>query len=488
MSRVGLGWRHGRVRGHESKITYHPVTAHMEASSVANQDEAMKCRDIGLVALDDKNYDKALKFFKKSSQMFPLDGINELIKKVEILKTKQDQGDNNFPSSDGTLPKASSTDSKTNERYSASAGTETPKSSGGSSKASSGNSTPKATSSSSSSSSSFNSKKSNSNSNSNTTSNSSSTRGYTDEQEAGAKRILAQSKKSHYECLGVSKTATEDEIKKAYKKLALKFHPDKNSAPSAEGAFKAINSAVECLSDASKREIYDQYGTDNPQNMTGGGFPGGGFHFPQGGFRGQGVHEINPEEIFNLFFQGGMGGPGFRTNFRTFPQQRGRQFNQQERRDDVNRGNTGNSSMIQQILQFLPMILLFLMMGNFGGSNQQSVRPFTFSQNPTYGYKHEIRTPNGATVYANDDFYSDYSRRKRKETHYTIFKEIDRQYLTYLSEQCVMNPKLCAKKEDFICAMNPDCRKSKKGSSQNGGGSTYDNPSHSKRSDQESEF
>jgi len=453
----------------------------MEASSVANQDEAMKCRDIGLAALDDKNYDKALKFFKKSSQMFQLDGINELINKVEMLKAKQDQGDSSSTGGDRNSPKTHSTSTKNN-------GTETPKPSGGSSKTSSGNSTPKAATSSSSTS-----NNSNSN-NSNTTSTGSTTRGYTDEQEAGAKRILAQSKKSHYECLGVSKTATEDEIKRAYKKLALKFHPDKNSAPSAEGAFKAINSAVECLSDASKREIYDQYGTDNPQNMAGGGFPGGGFpgggfHFPQGAFRGQGVHEINPEEIFNLFFQGGMGAPGgFRTQFRTFPQQRGRHFNQQDRQDNDSRNNGGNSSMISQILQFLPMILLFLMMGNFGGSSQQSVRPYTWSKNPTYGYKYEITTTNGAIVYANEDFYSEYSRRKRRDTHYNIFKEIDRQYLTHLSEQCAMNPNLCYKKHDFICTMNPSsCSTSKKGT-QNAGGSTANNPSHSKRSDEESEF
>jgi hypothetical protein len=53
--------------------------------------------------------------------------------------------------------------------------------------------------------------------------------------------------------LGVSKDADADAIKKAYRKLALKFHPDKNSAPSAEGAFKAISAAFDCLSDPQKR-------------------------------------------------------------------------------------------------------------------------------------------------------------------------------------------------------------------------------------------
>jgi hypothetical protein len=80
-------------------------------------------------------------------------------------------------------------------------------------------------------------------------------RSYTPEQESGAKKIISLSKKSHYDTLGIAKTANDNEIKKAYRKLALKFHPDKNSAPSAEGAFKAISAAFECLSDPRKKVI-----------------------------------------------------------------------------------------------------------------------------------------------------------------------------------------------------------------------------------------
>ena len=130
--------------------------------------------------------------------------------------------------------------------------------------------------------------------NSDTPSNSSSTsqRGFTPEQEAGAKKIIALAKKSHYDVLGVPKAASEAEIKKAYRKLALKFHPDKCAAPSAEGAFKAISGAFDCLSDSSKREMYDSYGHENgPQ----GGGGGGGFGM-RGGFPGQaGMHEVSPE-------------------------------------------------------------------------------------------------------------------------------------------------------------------------------------------------
>jgi DnaJ-class molecular chaperone len=74
------------------------------------------------------------------------------------------------------------------------------------------------------------------------------------------KEIIA--KKDYYEILGLTKSAGEDEIKKAYRKLALKFHPDKNKAPQADEAFKKISAAFACLSNPDKRRIYDEHGTE----------------------------------------------------------------------------------------------------------------------------------------------------------------------------------------------------------------------------------
>lgn len=68
--------------------------------------------------------------------------------------------------------------------------------------------------------------------------------------------------KDYYKTLGISKGATEEDIKKAYKKQALKWHPDKNKSASAEEKFKEIAEAYEVLSDPKKREIYDQYGEE----------------------------------------------------------------------------------------------------------------------------------------------------------------------------------------------------------------------------------
>ena len=111
------------------------------------------------------------------------------------------------------------------------------------------------------------------------------------------------SKRDYYEVLGVSKTATQDELKKAYRKLARKYHPDlnKDNAEAAE-KFKECNEAYSVLSDEQKRAQYDQFGHAAFENGgMGGGFGGaGGF----GGFGGSGM-----EDIFDMFF-GGQGGRG----------------------------------------------------------------------------------------------------------------------------------------------------------------------------------
>lgn len=109
-----------------------------------------------------------------------------------------------------------------------------------------------------------------------------------------------------YEVLGVSKTATEDEIKKAYRKLARDFHPDRNPGDkNAETKFKEVQEAFALLSDKEKRAQYDRFGHvgDQAGPFSGGGFPGGGF---AGGFPGGGQGAgIDMEDLLNMF--GGMG-------------------------------------------------------------------------------------------------------------------------------------------------------------------------------------
>ena len=114
--------------------------------------------------------------------------------------------------------------------------------------------------------------------------------------------------KDYYKVLGVTKGASDEEIKKAYRKMALKYHPDKNKSPGAEEKFKEVSEAYEVLSDKSKKDQYDQFGENGLQSGAG-GMDGHNFTF----------EFSDPHETFNMFFQGEnpfsqyfqTSGPGF---------------------------------------------------------------------------------------------------------------------------------------------------------------------------------
>ena len=88
--------------------------------------------------------------------------------------------------------------------------------------------------------------------------------------------------KDYYQILGVSRSANDDELKKAYRKLALKYHPDKNKDPGAEEKFKQIGEAYDVLSDPKKRRIYDQVGEEGLKGGLGAGAGGRGGGMPEG--------------------------------------------------------------------------------------------------------------------------------------------------------------------------------------------------------------
>ena len=127
--------------------------------------------------------------------------------------------------------------------------------------------------------------------------------------EANQKADSARNR-DYYQILGLNKSATPEEIKKAYRKLALKYHPDRNSESEqskkiAQRKFEDVSDAYSVLSDPKKKQMFDQ-GVDplNPETASGAGGPGMSFHFSGG----------DPNEIFKMFFGGGDGGTFFKTS------------------------------------------------------------------------------------------------------------------------------------------------------------------------------
>ena len=137
-----------------------------------------------------------------------------------------------------------------------------------------------------------------------------------------------ENKRDYYEVLGVSKTATPEEIKKAYRKMAIKYHPDKNPGDKeAEEKFKEAAEAYDVLSNEEKRQKYDQFG----HSMGPQGFPGGGFG-GQGGFGGFSSGGFTMDDIFEQFGDifggrysnmGGFGGAAGSARSRQRQQRRG---------------------------------------------------------------------------------------------------------------------------------------------------------------------
>ena len=119
-------------------------------------------------------------------------------------------------------------------------------------------------------------------------------------------------KRDYYEVLGIDKNATDEEIKKAYRRMAKKYHPDANpdDKKGAEEKFKEVSEAYEVLSDKQKRQMYDQFGHNGPQGFGGGPGGGGYYSYSTSGFDGfSDFGDLG--DIFSSFFGGGS---GFRKN------------------------------------------------------------------------------------------------------------------------------------------------------------------------------
>jgi DnaJ family protein B protein 12 len=289
-----------------------------------NKDEAERCRDIAARALRQEQYDRAVKFFKKSLSLYPLPGVDALLAQAERLAANNSGGSGNAAPRTG---ESTTTGNSGSSRPSTPASTASIGASG---------------------------------------------RSYTPDQEEIVKKILRSKeggRGAHYRVLGVSQDATENDLKKAYRKMALKLHPDKNSAPHADEAFKAVGLAYATLSDTQKRSIYDRYGEEDPDNRGGGMRPGGG-GMGRGGMHFRPGQEVNPEDIFNMFFGGGMpggahmrGGPGVHFASAGFGGPRGGFQGAQARRQGGGgqRQPEAEASPWQSFVQLIPFLLIMVL-------------------------------------------------------------------------------------------------------------------------------
>ncbi|KDN43187.1 DnaJ-domain-containing protein [Tilletiaria anomala UBC 951] len=241
-------------------------------------------------------------------------------------------------------------------------------------------------------------------------------RAYTKQQLEIVQRIR-KSGGDFYQVLGVEKTVDDNGIKKAYRKLALQLHPDKNGAPGADEAFKLVSKAFTILSDPDKRGAYDRFGGDPEQRFAAsssnaaGAAGGPGMRFRGG--PGMFAEEVDPQDLFNMFFGGGMGsgfGPGGATFSFGGPGMGGRTYyasNGRRARQAGARQPQQTSQNTSILLQLLPLLILGLFsLLSYAPSLFTTADPsYTFTQSGVYR-DHRITPKNGVSYFVNRDSFS----------------------------------------------------------------------------------
>ncbi|KAL3508109.1 hypothetical protein ACH5RR_033491 [Cinchona calisaya] len=240
-------------------------------------------------------------------------------------------------------------------------------------------------------------------------------RTYTEDHVQLVKKI--KSKKDYYAVLGLEKSCSVEEIRKAYKKLSLKVHPDKNKAPGSEEAFKKVSKAFKCLSEDDSRRQYDQaglveefehnqqYNVRRRRRTTGHGFY---------------EDDFDPDEIFRAFF-------GETDLFRTAHVCRSRSAGGQQRAD-LGGGNGPNLMILLQLLPFLLIILLAYL--------PFSESEYSLQKNYTYQFRKETEKHGVEYFVKSSEFDHNYplSSPGRQNIDYSVIRD----YKNMLGRYCHM--------------------------------------------------
>ncbi|ODQ63545.1 DnaJ-domain-containing protein [Nadsonia fulvescens var. elongata DSM 6958] len=229
-------------------------------------------------------------------------------------------------------------------------------------------------------------------------------REFTPAQKAAVDRVKRCKAHQYYSILDLEVSASDGEIKKAYRKLALIMHPDKNGAPGADEAFKLVSKAFQILSDPQKKRIFDQTGSDPDSRGMGGAGPSGFSRGSSSGMSGggfQGGPEVSADDLFNMFFGGGGGAAGFggpNIRVHTFgaggsPFDAFNAFSQARAGQGARQGAAPNQAQepfsLRHLMQLLPLLLLFFapMITSLFSSSSESTSGlynYRFSRDPPF--------------------------------------------------------------------------------------------------------
>jgi len=333
----------------------------------SNKDEADKCLEIAVRYIQQGNKEKAEKFVRKALKLYPSSKSQELLETVLEMS--------NQSNCNGTGPRQAASEQRSAEGYPEPSNDEA----------------------------------------------STSSADYTQDQIDAVKRI--RKCKNYYEILGVNKTSSDQDLKKAYRKLALSFHPDKNKAPGAGEAFKAIGNAYAVLSTPEKRRQYDLYGDEDMPSRTRSRGHGGFYEYedPSHGFQG----DMTAEEIFNMFFGGGMPGSSVYVRRGGRWQRQGANYGHDGHSHSQSQEQVGGYSALFQLLPILFLIVMSLF-------SSLLVNDPLYSFDTNHKYSVQRRTSHlKISYFVKDTFHQEFTGSLRR-----LERQIEDDYVSHLKSKC----------------------------------------------------